>query len=194
KDTRLDVGLIKIQAGDDTNEEGFDCEAHQGAKGDPRPEAALAVGTAHRPVEAGHTAMIRLHYVEGMNREPGPAIGCCGGASDRPGAPMNSTWVKPGATAEAGKPTITLAEPVTGWRVGDRILLTATTRQIKLQQTFRPSTRDNTQTEERLIQATDGATLTLDRPLTYEHLAAGAYRGDVANLSRNVVVESADPT
>ena len=28
KDTRLDVGLIKIQPGDDASEDGFDCDAH----------------------------------------------------------------------------------------------------------------------------------------------------------------------
>src|SRR5947209_6058556 len=28
KDTRLNVGLIKIQPGDDASEEGFDCDAH----------------------------------------------------------------------------------------------------------------------------------------------------------------------
>ncbi len=31
-DTRLDVGLIKIQAGDDPGESGFDCEAHVEAR------------------------------------------------------------------------------------------------------------------------------------------------------------------
>ena len=35
--------------------------------------------------------------------------------------------------------------------------------------------------------------MTLDKPLTNEHFAEGNYRGEVANLSRNVVVESADP-
>src|SRR5262249_45254700 len=39
----------------------------------------------------------------------------------------------------------------------------------------------------------DGTKLTLDRPLAYEHTVNGVYRGDVANLSRNVVVESAEP-
>src|SRR5205807_1360699 len=34
--------------------------------------------------------------------------------------------------------------------------------------------------------------LTLDRPLEREHLGAGEYRGEVADLSRSVVVESAD--
>ena len=28
RDTRLDVGLIKIQAGDDASEDGFDCDEH----------------------------------------------------------------------------------------------------------------------------------------------------------------------
>ena len=31
RDTRLDVGLIKIQAGDDASESGFDCENHVAA-------------------------------------------------------------------------------------------------------------------------------------------------------------------
>jgi hypothetical protein len=194
KDTQLDVGLIKVQAGDNTSEEGFDCDAHLAATASAKPQAALEVGSAEQPIGAGHTALIRLHYVEGMNKESCPAIVCCGGRMDFHGAPMSRTWVKLGATAEAGKSTITLAEPVTGWRVGERILLTATTRQNKVKKTFRASTRDNTQTEERTIQALDGTTLTLDKPLTYEHVADGDYRGDVANLSRNVIFESADPT
>src|SRR5262249_13543131 len=59
--------------------------------------------------------------------------------------------------------------------------------------TFQPSVRDSTQTEDRAIKTLDGAKITLDKPLAYEHLADGEYRGDVANLSRNVIVESADP-
>ena len=35
--------------------------------------------------------------------------------------------------------------------------------------------------------------MTLDEPLAFDHLGRGDYRGEVANLSRNVVVESADP-
>src|SRR5207237_6587090 len=38
-----------------------------------------------------------------------------------------------------------------------------------------------------------GATLTLDHPLEFDHAGGGAYSGEVADLSRNVVVESADP-
>ena len=42
------------------------------------------------------------------------------------GAPLSRTWVKLGATAKEGDNAVTLAEPVTGWRVGDRIIVTAT--------------------------------------------------------------------
>ena len=45
----------------------------------------------------------------------------------------------------------------------------------------------------RIITAVDKTTITLDKPLAFEHIADGDYRADVANLSRNVVIESSDP-
>src|SRR5262245_7792588 len=65
RDTRLDVGLIKIQPGDSTEEDGFDCDAHQAAPDAKQPQPALLVGTPDRPIAAEHTALIRLHHVEG---------------------------------------------------------------------------------------------------------------------------------
>jgi hypothetical protein len=188
RDTRLDVGLLKIQAGDDLSENGFDCEAHLQAPDPGKPRPALEVGTPDRPIDARHTALIRLVALEGMDKETCPAIICCGGRMDFHGAPMSRTWVKLGATAKAGDSAVTLAEAVTGWHPGDRVIATAT----KL-------TYDNGQaggrrsTEERVVRAVDGARVTLDRPLEREHVGTGDYRGEVANLSRNVVVESADP-
>src|SRR5262249_9139132 len=67
---------------------------------------------------------------------------------------------------------------------------TATTRQNKVKKTFRASVRNNSQTEERSIHAIDGVKLTLDMPLQFEHNGTGEYRGDVANLSRNLIIES----
>ena len=193
RDTRLDVGLLKIQQGDDTSEDGFDCDMHVPDADPTQPKPALEVGTANNPISARHTAIIRLVYFEGMDRESCPAIVDCGGRMEFHGAELNHTWLKLDAPAKKGDATITLAEAVTGWRVGDRVFLTGTTRQIKRQKTFRTSVRDNTQTEERIIRAVNGTELTLDRPLDFEHVADGAYRGDVANLSRNVIVESAEP-
>ncbi|MEA3211762.1 MAG: hypothetical protein QOE70_4819 [Chthoniobacter sp.] len=193
RDTRLDVGLLKIQPGEDTSEEGFNCDAHLPDPDPSQPKPALEVGTAEQPVDAQHTALIRLVYFDGMDPLSCPAIVCCGGRMEFHGAKLNHTWVKLGATVKPGDTAISLGDPVTGWRVGDRVFLTATTRQIKHDKTFRPSVRDNTQTEERIIRGIEGTKATLDQPLAFEHLGDGAYRGEVANLSRNVIVESADP-
>src|SRR5262249_21752754 len=128
RDTRLDVGLIKIQADEEFSEDGFDCEAHVGppAPGQARP--ALEIGTPEKPLDARHTARIRLVFLTGMNKESCPAIVCCGGRMDFHGAPMSRTWVKLGATAKVGDKGVTLSEPVSGWRVGDRVIVTATAR------------------------------------------------------------------
>ena len=104
------------------------------------------------------------------------------------GAPLNRTWVKLGETAKKGQATVTLVEPVQGWRAGDRIILTGTKERRSGE--YR---RNNVETEERIVKAIEGMKLTLDKPLEYEHFAEGEYRGEVANLSRNVVVESAEP-
>jgi hypothetical protein len=193
RDTRLDVGVIKIQPGDEFSEDGFDCDAHLPKLEPGKPRPALEVGTPDQPIDAKHTAHIRLVYFAGMDKESCPAIVCCGGRMDFHGAPMIRTWLKLGATAKAGEAELVLSEAVTGWRVGDRVIVTATTRQEKAKKTFTPSLRGRGQTEERTIKALDGTRLTLDKPLTYDHLGSGDYRGEVANLSRNVIVESAEP-
>ena len=51
-DTLLNVGLIKVQAGEKYSEDGFDCD-HAGPAGHDRPKPELIVGT---PGSAGRTA------------------------------------------------------------------------------------------------------------------------------------------
>jgi hypothetical protein len=191
KDTRLDVGLIAIRAGEKCQEEGFDCEAHVPAAG-KKPRPALLVGTPQRPIDAGHTALIRLVYFRGMDRESLPAIVCCCGRMDFHGAPLSRTWVKLGSTAKKGDNVVTLAEPVTGWKVGDRIIVTMTGLAPSSGYSHPGPDPKGTTTEERTIRAIAGARLTLSAPLGHEHAGSGRYHGEVANLSRNVVVESAD--
>src|SRR5262249_57048405 len=125
--TRLDVGLIKVQAGDDASENGFDCDAHDFAPDPSKPRPALEVGTPERPLDAKHTATIRLVYIDGMDKQSCPAIVCCGGRMDFHGAPLSRAWVKLGATAKKGDTLVTLAEEVRGWRAGDRVIVTAAT-------------------------------------------------------------------
>ncbi len=195
RDTRLDVGLIKVQRGDHATESGFECDAKLAPSEGDAPQPALEVGRPGEPVDAKHKALIRLVYFEGMDKETCPAIVSCGGRMEFHGAPMSRTWVKLGATAKAGDAAVVLSEPVSGWRAGDRVIVTATQRDMNEQGTRRPGARQARKvfTEERTVQSVEGDRVALDRPLEFEHRGEGDYRGEIANLSRNVVVESADP-
>ncbi len=196
KSTRLDVGLIKVQAGDLVTEDGFRCDAHMAmsrAKSS-MPLPALEIGTANDPIPANITATVRLVYFAGTDKETLPAIIDCGGRWDVHGAPMRRTWVKLGASVKPGDTRILLAEPVTGWRIGDHILVTAS-KETGAGGTFRKGVPDAAPvgTEERFVTHVENTTLTLDKPLELAHQGDGAYRSEVADLSRNVVIESADP-
>jgi len=194
KSTRLDVGLIKIQAGDTATEEGFNCDGHASAPAaDPKaPRPALEIGAPGRPIPANVTATIRLTHFPGTDKETLPAIIDCAGRWDVHGAPLSRTWLKLGASAKPGDATVTLSEPVTGWKVGDRVIVTGSKHTYN-GGSFRPSRGGKAQTEVRFIAALAGTTLTLDQPLQYEHWGVGETRSEVANLSRNVVIESAQP-
>jgi hypothetical protein len=183
KDTVLNVGLIKIQPGEEYSEDGFDCDAHASKPEAGKSPPALIVGTQDAPIVK--SALIRLHYAEGMNKETCPALICCGGRMDVHGQPLSRAWVKLAASAKPGDTVASLAEEVKGWKVGDLVIITGT-------QTH-GSAKTESLTEERTITALEGTKLTLDKPLTMAHLGEGEYRAEVANLSRNVVVESAAP-
>lgn len=182
-DTVLNVGLIKIQGGADASEDGFECDAHAVNAKPGSVRAALEVGTAMQPIGAKHTALIRLHYVEGTDKNSWPAIVSCGGRMDLHGTPMNRTWVNLGETAKTGASELLLKEAVTNWKAGDRIIVTATSH----------SYGKGVYTEEFTIKQIDGLKISLDKALAYDHLGTGEFRAEVANLSRNVTIESADP-
>jgi len=194
RNTRLDVGLIRIHPGEDTSEDGFDCDAHVEEIEPSVTRPSLVVGTADRPVRPDVVANLRLVPFDGMDRDTCPAIVCCGGRMEFHGAPMSRTWVKLGRTIRKGDSTALLAEPVAGWRAGNRVILTATQRDGRERGTLRPGVKGRRGfTEERTITAINGLALTLDQPLDHTHDVWGDYCGEVANLSRNIVIESADP-
>lgn len=211
KDTLLNVGYIRVQPGDATGDAGVDDVDKHGAgdasgkgghghgHGHAKPgtdvKAALEIGLPGKPISAAAIARIRLHYIEGMDKEKTPAIVCRpGGRMEFHGAPMNRTWVKLGADSAKGSDTVTLGEAVTGWRVGDEVIVTGTEKP-SLRGTFRPGDDQDSepQTEKRRIVAIDGLTVKLDKVLDNPHAGSGEFRGEIANLSRNVIVESADP-
>ncbi len=200
RDTLLEAGLIQLTASEEPSEQGFDCHetpehVHPGGH-----QAALLIGTPGHPIPVEHVAKIRLHYVEGMDRESCPALLNCGGLMEIHGAPIERTWVKMHRSSEVGDTTVTLDEPVGDWRKLDRVIVTSTERQRQR----RPSGDsgaflNNAQTEVRKIVSvggkdfTGGYSLRLDKPLEYGHFAEGNFRAEVANLTRNVVIESAQP-
>jgi Cu/Zn superoxide dismutase len=203
RDTRLDVGLLLVRPGEEevTPADAVNLMAHERRPGVAAP--ALIVGTVDHPVDPGHHALIRLCPIDGMDPDVCPAIIDAGGRMDLHGSPLAHTWTKLQKGAAAGDATVTVVDDPAGWRVGDRIIV-ATTQKLSL---FRqggqggviPTVRDQpTQTEERTVTALDGRLLTLDKPLGYdhavEHTPDGDWRGEVADLSRNVTVESADLT
>jgi hypothetical protein len=193
RDTRLDVGLIKIQPGDDAAETGFDCESHSRRTAGETATAALEVGAPDRPISCGHTALLRLTWLDGLDPEECPAIVCCAGRMDFHGAPLSRSWVKLGASAMPGSMDLLLDQPVAGWKPGGRLIITATKMQPGADPTRTPSVRDRPATEERIIRAIAGNRISLNSPLAFRHAGADKKRGEVANLSRNVIVESADP-
>ncbi|CAN5427550.1 hypothetical protein BH23VER1_BH23VER1_25140 [soil metagenome] len=183
--TELNTARLLIQPGYGGMGSGID-EAHKGGHhqrpAHSQPEAALEVGIPGNPIQGEARATIRLHFLEGMNPDDDPAIICqSGGRMDLHGAPMNRSWVKLGADTEPGDSTVVLAEPVTGWRVGDSVVVTGGPRS------------DGPAAEERRITRIDGTTVALDEPLANAHWGGGEFRSEIANLSRNVIVESADP-
>ncbi|MCA9161354.1 MAG: G8 domain-containing protein [Planctomycetales bacterium] len=197
RDTLMNVAVLKVQDSDECSESGFACD-FEGVTAAGEPLAprggtlpTLEVGTLADPIPAEHSARIRLHYLDGMDKNDAPALVCCSARMELHGTPLNRTWVKLGQDVKPGDSRVTLAEPVSGWRVGDEVIVTGSEHQYR-SGSFRTD-RDAVQTEERRITKIEGQTLELDRPLENVHFGSGDFRSEVANLSRNVIIESADP-
>jgi hypothetical protein len=122
-------------------------------------------------------------------------IGCCGmsmgtkslsamrgGTLAFYGATPPVVWTKLAADAPAGSSVLTLAA-APGWQAGDRVVLA-------------PSGFDPFETEERVLTAVSGKTVTLDRPLAFRHhgtlqTVAGRVvdeRAEIGVLDRRIVV------
>jgi PKD repeat protein len=114
------------------------------------------------------------------------------------GAVKSQTFVRLAVEPRAGATTLTLAQPVSGWQAGDKLVL-PDTRQLDWNQ------RDANyvpqwETPTLAAVSADGLTLTLTAPLQFDHLGARDGNGvltflpHVADLSRNISVRSQSPT
>jgi len=162
--TELNVGLLLVQGG------------------------RLEIGLEATPFPPDVMATIRLKEVPGapythLHGQPdlAPALHTHGGLVALYGAPKRA-WTLLAADAPIGATTLTLAEPPDGWRVGDHLVLSGTHPQ------------GTPQPEEVVVAALSGATVTLAAPLQVAHLGTAPRQAAVGNLTRNIVVTSADPT
>jgi PKD repeat protein len=163
----------------------------------------LTVGTASQPVAANVTASIVFPDLP-INTTLDPTEmgdGLIGlGNVFMCGAADNQTWVELAADAHAGDTTLTLSTPVIGWVVGDKVIL-PDTQQLAWNEVDSNYAGYMPQYETATIAgvSANGLTLTLAAPLQFDHLGSVNLDGqtefepDVALMSHNVVVHSANP-
>jgi G8 domain len=114
------------------------------------------------------------------------------------GSVKTPTFVRLATEPKAGNTTLALAEAVSGWNVGDRLVL-PDTRHLEWNETPAGSwINSSNQWEERAVSAisTDRKTITLNAALTFNHNGARdlnnvlEFLPHVGNLTRNVIVRS----
>ena len=124
------------------------------------------------------------------------------GAVHMYGAEKTPTWTRLATEPRAGDTTLTLAQPVSGWRAGDRLIL-PDSRHLHWNEVTGWA-RTSPQWEELTLSAisADGRVLTVSAALRFSHPGArdGAtgngtlrFLPHVGNLTRNVVVRSESP-
>ena len=165
----------------------------------------LEVGTVENPIAPNVTAVITIANNPLGGSVPdtdqfGTGITVLGKMSMH-GSVRTPTFVRLATEPRAGHTTLTLSEPVSGWQMGDRLIL-PDTRHLKVSERspFNWLNAVN-QWEELIVQdiSPDGKTLTLADPLVYDHLGARnlnnvlEFLPHVGNLTRNVVVRSENP-
>ncbi|HUG17797.1 MAG TPA: G8 domain-containing protein, partial [Planctomycetaceae bacterium] len=163
RDTELNVGVLKVQSSDVCSESGFACD-FEGVNFAGEPIQArtgtmptLEVGTLDQPIPAEFTARIRLHHLPGFDEKDAPALVCCSARMELHGSPLSRTWVKLGQDVQAEDTAIVLSEDVSGWKVGDEVIVTGSKR-ADHRRSYR-NEPDAVRTEERKITKIEGRTL-----------------------------------
>ena len=162
------------------------------------PTGRLEIGTADAPISGGVAAEIVIaDRPLDTARDPEQfGHGIVGLGTIRVhGAVRTPTFLRLAAEPLAGQTRLVLAERPAGWQAGDRLVL-PDTRQLGGDER---GSRYQPQWEELTVAAAEGETVTLAAPLAFDH--KGARRPDggleflphVGNLTRNVVIRSANP-
>jgi hypothetical protein len=158
----------------------------------------LEIGSPARPISANVTAEV-IVADQKIDRKLDPAELGAGieslGKITMHGAEKTPSFVRLASEPLAGQSTLTVEQPVTAWKAGDRIVI-PDTRQLRDSQrgeNYQP------QDEKLVIAAVNGNQITLASALKFDH--KGARSGDdkleflphIGNLSRNVIIRSENP-
>jgi len=136
----------------------------------------VEVGTTASPLSSSvHTTL----YLDSAREGAAGIMVMYGGSLQIHGAPLAKTFTKLSAPAPQGSTQLLVADPV-GWNVGDHVVITSTSL-------FAGETEENT------IKGVAGNLITLMKPLNYSHDGISPAQGEVADLTRNVVVTSKNP-
>ena len=142
---------------------------------------AFEMGTAAQPIAAGVRARLLFTDNGPIDRAWDPFAISRGlvshGRVSMYGA-ATTAYATIAGGAIAGSRTLVLGTIPSGWRVGDSVVIAGTTSGA-------------TQNEVRTVVGLSGTTVTLDRALSFNHVAPDAsFQVHVANLNRNAVIES----
>lgn len=156
----------------------------------------LVIGTTESPI-TGHVEIVFKDVAIDPHRDPGQYGNglIVQGMVRMHGRTLEETFVRLEEEARAGHQQLQLGGDLSGWNVGDTVLL-PDTRQLF----YTDHTSSKLKQYEQVAVAAVGPTgLELDSPLLFDHLGARDADGQlkfaphVANLSRNIVFRSENP-
>lgn len=155
----------------------------------------LRIGTAASPVRAD--VQVRIVFTSAADIDIGwdPRLlsrGLIGHGKVEIHGARKTVHGKVAVDPLAGQNTLVMARPPQGWRAGDTLVLTGTRYSGWKWDNSIPGVRyHDTQDEVVGIVAVNGATVTIDRPLQYNHTTPRAdLKASVANFSRSVRFET----
>ena len=162
------------------------------------PGANLEIGTTTTPIPQGITVDIVIANNGDIDVMDDPSLLSRGlvsqGSVAMHGAPK-TVHAKVAQDPQMNDTILAMAQVPDNWQVGDTIVLTGTRysgwrwdNDILAVRYF------GTEDEVLTITAINGANITVDRPLTYDHVSPRAdLKASVANFSRNVTIATEDP-
>ncbi|MDB6177046.1 Ig-like domain-containing protein [Paracoccus sp. Z330] len=159
------------------------------------PTGQFNIGSEHDPVEAGTNVDIVFADNGNIDVNWDPALlsrGMVAMGEVNIHGQEKTSHLKVETDAMAGDTTLSLEEIPTGWQVGDKLVLTGTYQQgFYWNNDIQGMDFAESQDEEVYITAINGTTITLDRPLTYDHdTPRDDLKAYVANMTRNVTFSS----